>query len=299
MNREHINKISLLLIATFFAGAINNFAQDSTKHELVTAVSYHLDNNSVMYVMVNTKTKIDKKFQQVANTGVTIYLDSIAETNLVAKLKTDKAGLAKAIFPPSLKKPWESAADHKIIAVTEANKEFEETETEALITKSKISIDTTSDGETKNIVVTVVSLKGDEWIPAKEVEMKIGVSRLDGSILPAGDEPTYTTDSSGSATVELKKIKMPGDEKGNIVLAANVEDNDQFGNLSIQKAVPWGTVLKPDTGFFNQRTLWSTRFRTPLWLLFMAWSIILGVWSTLIYLIIQLVKIKKLASTSA
>jgi hypothetical protein len=118
---------------------------------------------------------------------------------------------------------------------------------------------------------------------------------LDGSILSAGDEETYTTDSTGSVTVELKKDSLPGDEKGNIVLVAKVEDNDQYGNLFVEKTVPWGIVLKAEKNFFDQRTLWTTRFRTPLWLLLIAYSISAAVWGVLIYLIWQLIRIKRLS----
>jgi hypothetical protein len=73
-----------------------------------------------------------------------------------------------------------------------------------------------------------------------------------------------------------------------------VEENDIIGNLSVQKTVAWGVPAKYDNNFFNQRTLWSTRFQTPVWLLLIAYSIILSVWGTLVYLIFQLIKIKKL-----
>ena len=124
--------------------------------------------------------------------------------------------------------------------------------------------------------------------------MKVGVTRS-ASILSAGDEDTYTTDSTGMATAEFKKDSLPGDNQGNITLVARIEDNDLYGNLSVEKTVPWGIAVKTETGFFDQRTLWSTRFRTPGWLLFMAYSIVISVWSVLIYLVFQLIKIKRLS----
>jgi hypothetical protein len=294
MKRKNNLKISILLLVTFFAGAINVFAQDSTKKELVVNIGYYMTNNKMIYLVVNTKTKIDKKFQPVKNSIIDLYLDSAAENNLVAKVTTDDAGKAKAVLPPGLKTAWESSADHKFLAIAEASKDFDKTESEATITKTKLSIDTVSDAETRSIIVTVSALKGSEWVPAKDVEMKVGISRM-GGILSAGDDPTYTTDSSGSVTVEFKKDSLPGDEKGNIVLAAKVEENDIYGNLSLEKTVPWGVAFKPDNNFFNQRTLWTTRNRTPVWLLFMAYSILLGVWGTILYLAWQMIKIKKLS----
>jgi hypothetical protein len=294
MKRKYNIKISIFLLAVFFTGATNILAQDSAKKELVVNIGYYMTNNKMIYLTVNTKTKIDTKFQPVKNSVVTLYLDSNNENNFIAKVTTNEAGIAKAFLPPGLKTAWESSASHKFLGVAEKNKNFDETEGEFSVTKTKLSIDTTSDGETRNIVVTVSALHGGEWVPAKDVEMKVGISRM-GGILSAGDEETYTTDSSGSVTVEIKKDSLPGDEKGNIVLAAKAEDNDMYGNLLIEKTVPWGVAFKPDNNFFNQRTLWSTRNRTPPWLLFMAYSMVIIIWGTILYLVRQMFKIKKLS----
>jgi hypothetical protein len=294
MKRKYNIKINILLLAVFFAGTIHVLAQDSTKKELVINIGYHMTNNKMIYLIVNTKTKIDTKFQPVKNSVISLYLDSIGENNFIAKLTTNEAGIAKAFLPPRLKTTWESTASHKFLAVAEANKEFGKTEGEATVTKTKLSVDTTSDGETRSIIVSVSALKGTEWTPAKDVEMKVGISRM-GGILSAGDEETYTTDSSGSVTVEFKKDSLPGDEKGNIMLAAKVEENDEYGNLLIEKEVRWGVAFKPDNNFFNQRTLWSKSSRTPPWLLFIAYSNVIGVWGTILYLVREMFKIKKLS----
>ena len=294
MKRKKNIKTGFLLLAVFFAGSFNLFAQDSAKNKLSVTVHYYMSDNKMVYLLVNTETKIDKKFQPVKNSAVTLYLDSVNENNLIAKVTTNEDGVAKAFLPPALKTAWESSGNHTFLAVVEKNKDFDETQGEATVTKTKLSIDTTSDGETRSIIVSVSAWNGSEWIPAKDVEMKAGISRM-GGILSAGDEATYTTDSSGSVTVEFKKDSLPGDEKGNIVLAAKVEDNDQYGNLLIEKTVPWGVSFKPDNSFFNQRTLWSTRNRTPPWLLFMAYSIVIGVWGTILYIVRQVFKIKKIS----
>jgi hypothetical protein len=288
------NKTGLLLLAAFFAGSINLAAQDSTKKEFVVSVHYNMSDNKMVYLLVNTYFKIGKKPDPVRNVTVNLYLDSVSGNNLIEKLTTNEWGIAKAFLPPGLKTAWESSSEHKFIAVAEKGKDYDETQADATFAKSKITIDTSSDGETKSIIVKVSAMKGTEWVPAKDVEMKVGISRL-GSILSAGNDPTYTTDSSGTVTVEFKKDSLPGDEKGNIVLAAKVEDNDQFGNLLVEKLVPWGVSFKPDNNFFNQRTLWSTSNRTPPWLIFMASFMVIAVWGTILYLVGQTLKIKKLS----
>src|SRR5674476_473551 len=135
-------------------------------------------------------------------------------------------------------------------------------------------------------------------VKAGDVEMRVGIKRMVG-ILSAGDEATYTTDSTVSVTVELKKDSMPGDLKGNIVLAVKVDDNDELGNLREEKSVPWGIATKVNNTFFEERTLWTTRFRTPYWLLLTVYSITIGIWGTLIYLVFRLIKIGKLGKQFA
>lgn len=294
MNKKNNSQLIATIMVFLFAVPCCAMAQDSTKKNLVLTISYFMNNNKEVYLMASTKTKIAKKFQPVTGVTVNLYLDADSAGNLIGKVTTDKDGLAKAVLPPALKTIWDQSAKHTFMGVTAATKDYESSTAEASISKSKIVIDTTSDAETRTVLVKVEAFNGTAWTPVKDVEMKLGVSRTSGSILSAGDEATYTTDSTGTVTAEFKKLALPGDEKGNIVLVAKVEYNEQLGNLRIDKTVPWGVAEKIDNSFFNQRTLWSTRFRTPFWLLFMAYSIVIGVWGTLIYLVFQMIKIKKL-----
>jgi hypothetical protein len=164
---------------------------------------------------------------------------------------------------------------------------------EISVTRAKLQIDTVNEDGARSITVTLLKLDGGEWTPVADVEMQAGVQRL-GGILPGGEEATYTTDSSGKATIAFIRYSMPGDAKGNIVLAARVDGHDELGSLLLEQPVPWGKPTVTGNNFFGQRTLWSTRFKTPLWLLLMAYTIVTAVWGTLIYLILQLIKIKKL-----
>jgi hypothetical protein len=294
MKSKNKNKIIVLALALLAAAPFRVFAQDSAKNDLVMNLGYFMKNNKVVYLMVNTKTKIDKKFQPVEGMVVNLYLDNDSASNLIGKITTNEKGLAKAIIPPNLKTAWDGSSAHTFLGVSASTKQFDETTAEAAITKTKITIDTLAGAEARTVTASVFALAGGEWVPAADVEMKIGIVRSGGSILSAGDDPTYTTDSTGTITAEFKRDMLPGDKSGNIVLIAKVEDNDQYGNLLSEKTVPWGVALKPGKNFFDQRTLWTTRYRTPLWLLFMAYSIIIGVWGTIIYLVLQIVKIKKL-----
>ena len=297
MKKKNTNNFMLLLLLV--AGTLltnkaiaqeDTAAKKETPKELVT-LKYFNENSSVQYLMLTNFLKTGKKNEPQKNKVFKLYLDSNSATNLIGTVTTDEKGRAKSFIPPSLKVMWDVNSAHKFIAM--ANGKEEDAAAEIEIAKARIKIDTSSEENIKSITVLVTKFENDAWVPVKDVEMKIGIQRH-GGILSAGEAATYTTDSTGTAIVQLNKDSLPGDIKGNIILAASVEDNDIFGNLMVEKTVPWGVSVITAPGFFDQRTLWSTRFRTPIWLLVMAYSIVIGVWGTIIYLVMQIIKIKKL-----
>jgi hypothetical protein len=277
-----------LIVALNFCMAQN----DSTKPETSVTIHHFVINNSFQYLQVDAKIKLDGRWQPLKRQVFQLYLDSNKAENLINKVMTDSDGKAKAIIPPGLKSTWDAATTHKFIAVAEATSKEEETTTEAEITKAKILIDTSNNDGTRTVNVQVLKFENDNWIAVKGVDIKIGVKRLGGE-LKIGDEETYSTDSLGQVAGEFKRDSLPGDVKGNLTLIAKVEDNDQLGSLSIEKTVPWGVYVKPMTNF-GQRALWAARGKAPIWLMFMAYSIVLAVWGVIFYLIFRIIKISRL-----
>ncbi len=282
----------LLLICT------NTKAQDSVTHELILNLNYYMPNDKVPYLKVNAKEKIERQFIPQQNISASIYIGEQAEANLLGKIKTDKKGEGKIYIPSSFKAFWDSSASLNFSAVTEATKIYTSTVAELAVSKAKVEIDTITEEGVRKVIVKIIELKNNEWVPAKNVELKIAVKRSLGNV-PVGDEETYTTDSTGIAIAEFKRDSLPGDVKGNITLIAWTEENETYGNITGEKIVAWGLVTKVDNSFFDQRTLWATRFKTPFWLLGLAYAIIIGVWGTLIYLFTRIFKIKKLGKTAS
>lgn len=296
------NQMHLFIIGTLLCLLANGYpvvAQEKeetvTVKKIVSLKYFNIDNQQ-QFLRLSAITKDSNGVLPQQNKKFSLYMDSNEPTNLIATVTTDKRGEAKAFIPPSLKANWDSSAKHIFLAEADTGTENEQTQ-EIEIVKSKITIDTLYEDGVRSITAKIMKLEGDDWIPAPEVELKIGILRM-GKVLSAGDDATYTTDSSGTATVQLTKDSLPGDEKGNYILAAKVEDNDELGNLQIEKTVGWGIPNQIDKTFFDQRTLWSTAYRTPGWLLFAAYSIVIGVWGTLIYLVFQMIKIKRLGKSS-
>jgi len=291
MKRNIINiYIGLLLLLPAFAA--QRAAAQAEKSPLKVTVSYYCTDNKLPYLKVNAKSKIDGKFQPIPGQEIKLYLDKDSTgkgLGLIAKVVTNEKGNASTDIPPALAQLWKANPNHTFLAVTDKTKAFDETSTELAVTKARITVDTADD---KNVVALVEEYKAGTWTPVKGVEVKLGIRRLAGD-LQIGDEQSYTTDSLGKVKGEFKKLGMPGDKTGNIFLVAKVEDNDTYGNLRIERAEPWGAKFVASNDFFT-RALWGSRFHSPVWLVFIAYSIIISVWGTLMYLVILLVKIKKL-----
>jgi hypothetical protein len=289
--KQLIKSIGLTLLSFFLVHTVAS-AQDE-KPEIMVNLHYFSVNNGYQYLRSDVKLKANNSLRPLKDVVLQVYLDSLSAENLIGKTRTDEKGQAISPIPYSLRDKWMASAHHKFVVVTEATQKSDETTTELEITKARIVLDTLNEDGTRSLKASVESFDNGNWIPAKDVEVKIGAKRL-GGFLKISDDESFTTDSTGTVTGEFKLANLPSDDaKKNITLVARTEDNDQYGNLSIEKTVPWGVVVQ-HTSNFNKRSLWSTRHRAPLWLLFMAYSIIATVWSVIIYLIFQIVKISKL-----
>lgn len=286
-----LNNYKLLLVGLAVLCSSSAMTQDA-KPGLLVDVSYHLTNNIFPSVSVFTKVKIDKKFVPVPAITVKVFLGQEADANLLGIVQTNKDGKGVVTFPVSVKSMWDSVSQFTLMATSEANKQYESASGEASVTKAKITIDTVFTDGIRSIIATVKAKSGNDWTPAPDVETKIIIKRSIGN-LSVGDAETYTTDSSGQATAEFKKIDMPGDANGNIVLVAKTEDNELYGNISIEQPVKWGMPFTP-VNTFDERTLFATRDKAPLWLLFLAGSTVVSVWSVIIYLVRQIIKIRKI-----
>ena len=271
-------------------------AQDSLAPSLRLGLSYYLSEVNTPYLGISTRIKEGKKFLPVKNIPVSIYYGPESDKRIVGKVVTSENGDAFLNIPVSFQPAWDSTSSFGFTAVSDSMDKYPRTIAELSVTKAKMTIDTGRDGEIRNILVTVFEQSGRNWLPVRDVELKIVVKRSLGD-LPVSEEESYTTDSLGQVTAEFKRDGINGNSKGEIFIAAKVEDNDRFGNLAVSKKINWG---KPFTAVnnFGRRTLWATRDKAPLWLLFLAIFIITMVWGVIIYLTRQILKMRKMGKLS-
>ena len=284
LNKLLAGSIGVVLLLS----ANKGFSQGAEKASLSITLSYFEVNNQLPHISAMVKTKVDGRFKPAAGIPLKLFLNKDSSGTVIGNIITDENGQGFAFIPPSLKSEWKSSKTHTFLATFYGNKKYESAKADLTVAKAKIEISTSD----KTITAKVFQLNDTTWVPVKGVDVKFGVKRL-GADLPVNETPTFTTDSTGQAAADFKRDSIPGDSKGNIVLVAKVEDNDQFGNIAVEKTVPWGAKFVPLSNF-NERTLYATRDKAPIWLLIISGGIIIAVWLTLILLVQNIFRIKKL-----
>jgi hypothetical protein len=280
----------LIAAIVLLAWMVNNTALgQGTKTEPSLNLGYFNKNEGLQYLQATAKAKIDGKFKPVAGLHVQFYISDEQDSNLLGKSITNEKGIATVFIPPSAKTEWMKSDTREFLARSDSTTTYDAANATAEVTKSKIRIDTGAD---RNIQATLLARKNGSWIPVGGVDMVLAVKRLNADLL-VDQNPTHTTDSLGVASTDYSLSDLPGDSAGNIVLIAKLEDNDLYGSLTSERIVPWGIPTRYVSNF-GKRSLSARGGRSPLFLVFLAYSIALSTWAVIIYLVFQIRKIKKL-----
>lgn len=120
--------------------------------------------------------------------------------------------------------------------------------------------------------------------PLKGLEISLFAKRYFGN-MPLG-EPTLTNDM-GAAFFEIPK-KLPGDKNGMVEVIARQSSGDYKKTEMLAIGVP--TLVPPLT---QPRAMWNVGKKAPLWLMLSYSGVVLAVWAFLIYIVLQIIKIRR------
>lgn len=254
-------------------------------------VAYFQVGDEAPYVTVRVRKRVERRYEPLVNIPVEVYFTEEDENWKMGSMTTNAKGEGKVALPSAFKATWNDLSEFEFIAVLASSDTIEGTSESTFIKRSRIQIDVDDSHETRKITVRAEEKTDEEWVSVADAELKVFVHRYFGN-LPVGDD-FYTADEEGMVEVEFSQ-EFPGDKDGTIVLGAMLEEHDDFGTVVVYKPVKWGVPLKEEA--FTQRTLWSARNKTPWWLLIFPNLMILGVWGVIVYLVIQIYKIRQLAN---
>ena len=142
--------------------------------------------------------------------------------------------------------------------------------------------------QTDSTKTLVAIVKSDSGLVAGP-EVHLYVKRLFG-LLPVGK--VVAADENGEAAIEFP-TDLPGDKDGMIDLIAKIEGDEKYGDAETEGRVKWGAFPKIENDHWSSRSLSASREKAPMTLVVVSIAIIVVIWSTIFYLMYQLVRIKK------
>lgn len=135
----------------------------------------------------------------------------------------------------------------------------------------------------KHVKATVTGSNNNINEPIEGAAIKLMVERLFGNLQL--DEEKITN-KNGEATFTLTE-KTPGDSVGNILLIAQLTDQEAFGVVESEILLPLGEPTEAPS-LVAERAMWNKMTKAPIWLL-LAYSIaVLAAWGTIFYIMLQL-----------
>jgi len=129
--------------------------------------------------------------------------------------------------------------------------------------------------------------KDGNTIPANGVRVGFFVKRNFG-MLPIGG--AVTTDANGVAKVNFPK-DLPGDSIGNYDIVIKLIDEDIYGKVEYKETVAWGENFVYENPL-DHRAMWGNRTNAPIWLLLSYFGIVIAVWLTIVWVVLQMMKLK-------
>lgn len=210
-------------------------------------------------------------------------IDSLIE---VGSNYTNNKGIAIVNIPVNFQIPIDEEGFFRYVARFEGTDtiEFAESEVMYIDVNLDLTLEDVDSIHTIHVKASRISESG-ETIPVPEEDIYIYVPRMFG-LLNIAEE---WLDEQGEVTLEFP-ADLPGDSVGNISVVARFEEHDMFGTVEKRQSAKWGVPSDHEIPE-AYRALWT--HIAPTWMIITLTILLVGVWSHYIFVIYQLVKVRK------
>jgi hypothetical protein len=259
------------------------YAQDVKKKRARIQIEYFKDHNNLKSLVATLKVREDR-FVPFENAEINFYSTADTLKVILSKVMTDKNGEAKYFLEDDLNIYLDSTGFMPF--------EVEYTGDDSI--QSDIS-----DIVIKPINLKTTFIKEDSIkyiaIEANEIDVENTNTPIEGLEISVNIKGTFSllnialeeTDDQGKILVEFP-VYMPGDTAGVITIAAQVQENDDYGTVETLEDINWGipVPLKAE----KHRGLGDTD--APLWMVYTLIILLSLVWFHYLYIVYLIVKIK-------
>ncbi|MBS3993216.1 MAG: hypothetical protein KGZ87_05830 [Bacteroidetes bacterium] len=284
------NKLSRIIVIIFaIASVINTYAQEFVQDNYRTFYNFSMlkqDDNTrslkVRYVLQHAE---DKTVEHPVYKAQIKFINKLDDQEVIlAEVLTSKNGIATLTLPENQKYLKDKEGNITLIARFEETEKLEAQEEEIMFKDIFLDFNLAEIDSVKTITLNAYTLnnKGEQLLVEEtDVAFYIGgmLSKMkinDGTL------------ESGSYEFEYEH-NLPGDENGLLTFYAQIEDHEEFGNVTKMKTMNWGVEHSVPKKVKN--SLWSKN--APGWMYAVLAFLLILVWANYVYVVISLFKLKK------
>ena len=260
-------------------------AQEVKKNKLRLNAQYVKISNGVAYFDIKASARVEKKNVAVSGIEVQVYNTLDEEKIELGKTSIHHNGKGKFILKGfnALKK--DTAGVFNILISFKGNEMYTRAKRNISFRDVNLSAEMVVKDSINYIQARLTDIDKN---PIAELPLKIEVQRLLRNYL-IGDEFNMT-DENGTIFVPIEE-ELPGVD-GKLIFEVVLNENDDFGTVKTLVEANIGIPIV-DESTFDKRTMWSTRDKTPIFLLIFPNILIIGTLGLILYLIINLFRISK------
>lgn len=154
----------------------------------------------------------------------------------------------------------------------------------------KVKIEISFDKESNQVFAKAVGSINEKEEAVKKAEMILLAERYFGK-MQIGEA---RTNDEGIASFAFPD-DLPGNDSGYVKLTVKLNDAVQFGEVEKTAFIAAG-IPKNMEKLTDQRAMWNITRMAPVWLLISYFGVVLFVWSFIIHILLQILKIRKIGS---
>lgn len=277
-------KLKFLTIAFLFAFLGKNtsfFSQDKINARL--SLSYIKDNKNGARIKAKLVYKEDRSFLPAQEVKLILLNVNNENSSKMGEISTDQKGVAS--FMLDSKKFGSEEQLFKV--VLENNPKFEDLEEEITFKDAFLKASLEQDEESKTIKIQLTDANNE---PIAEESISVKLQRLLG-LMQIGEDETYETDENGEIEVAIEQELFS--KNGKLDFVVKLDESDTYGTIIEIVNADFGTIMESKDSY-NDKTMWGSALKAPLLVLIIPNLLLLGIWGTIVLLIINLYKIFKL-----
>lgn len=265
----------------------SSFAQKTKKSKVRLKAQYVKVMDSEIYFDISASSRVKKKNIKVANIELNIYNTYEDEKILIGKTITNMKGESKFSLKNlnSLKQDT-TTNNYNILITFKGNDTYKKAKKSISFKNADIDAKLITKDSVNYISAILKDVSSDSLLSNRPLTVQL--QRLFQPLF-IGKEFNIT-DEDGTILVTIEE-GLPGID-GNLTFEVVLNDSEEYGTVIAIVNAPIGVPIV-DESTFDERTMWSPRNKTPLFLLIFPNLLIFGIWGLIIYLIANLFKINK------